>query len=131
LLFAGDEEALLALTSLPPASGKVYLGTVFATEDLTPQGQELAKTYKERFGRELDVNAALAYEGTQLLTDALRKARGPGQALRKELAGVDAFESLTGLLSFTKEGCARRPLFVVSAEGGKFKREKKFEAEPK
>jgi branched-chain amino acid transport system substrate-binding protein len=130
ILFAGDEAALLALATTPRSEAKVYLCTAFAPEGLTPAGQELAKAYKDRFGQELNVHAALAHDGIRLLTDALHKSRTGGQGVKKELAAVDGFESVTGALSFTKEGCARRSVFVVVVADGKSQMEKKYDAEP-
>jgi branched-chain amino acid transport system substrate-binding protein len=131
VLFAGDEGALLALSSAGP-TGKVFVMTAFHADGLTPAGQEFAKAFKARFGRDLDVNAALAVDGVRLLADALRKTKTAAPGVRKELAELADFDSLTGPLSFTREGCARRPLFVVEVQDGKpADQPRRFEAEPK
>jgi branched-chain amino acid transport system substrate-binding protein len=132
LLFGGDEAAQAVLAEDRAAGGKLYLATVFAEEGLTPAGQELAKKYHERFGRDLDVHAALAYDGVRLLIKALRGARPlSGSQARRELTLIDEFDSLTGPLAFTKDHAARRPVFVVALEEGRPKLAKRYDPEPK
>jgi branched-chain amino acid transport system substrate-binding protein len=131
LLFAGEEGGTSAVAA-DPANGPVYVASAFAAEGLTPAGQELSKRYHERFGQDLDARAALAYDGMRLLADAVRRARTlVPETIQKELLATDDFTSLTGPLSFTKDHCARRPVFVVRYEEGRPKLVHRAEAEPK
>jgi branched-chain amino acid transport system substrate-binding protein len=131
LLVAGDEGGASAVAA-DPANGPVYVASAFAAEGLTPAGQELNKRYHERFGQNLDARAALAYDGLRLLADAVRRARTlVPETIQKELLATDDFPSLTGPLSFTKDHCARRPVFVVRYEEGRPKLVHRAEAEPK
>jgi branched-chain amino acid transport system substrate-binding protein len=131
LLFGGEEGAA-SVVAADPANGTVYVASAFAGEGLTPAGQELGKRYRERFGQDLDARGALAYDGLRLLADAVRRARTTlPETVQKELLGTDDFASLTGPLSFNKDHCARRPVFVVRYEEGKPKMVQRAEAEPK
>jgi branched-chain amino acid transport system substrate-binding protein len=131
LLFAGEEGGASAV-AVDAANGPVYVASAFAAEGLTPAGQELSKRYHERFGQDLDARAALAYDGLRLLADAVRRARTIApETIQKELLATEDFTSLTGPLSFNKDHCARRPVFVVRYEEGRPKLVHRAEAEPK
>jgi branched-chain amino acid transport system substrate-binding protein len=92
----------------------------------------VAKQYRDRFGHDLDGHAALAYDDARLLFEAMRRARGTSSLLvRKELLGVENFESLTGTFAFTKERTARRAVFVLRLEGGKAPLAKRYDPGPR
>jgi branched-chain amino acid transport system substrate-binding protein len=131
LLFGGEDGGARALGA-DPANGIIYVASAFAPEGLTPAGQELSKRYRERFGEDLDARAALAYDGVRLLADAVRRGKTVlPETVTKELLATEDFPSLTGPLSFNKDHCARRPVFVVRHEEGRPKLALRAEAEPK
>ncbi len=128
LLLGAEEGSLTTLAEDRTTPGAAYLASAFVLEGLTPAGQEVARKYHERFGQDLDVHAALAYDDARILFEALRPTKGNGgAALRKELLGLDNFDSLTGPLAFTAERAARRPVFVLRLEGGKAKLARRFD----
>jgi branched-chain amino acid transport system substrate-binding protein len=128
LLLGAEEGSITTLAEDRGTPGAAYLVSAFAVEGLTPAGQELARKYRERFGQDLDVHAALAYDNARLLFDALRRAKGGGDpSLRKALLGTDNFDALTGPLAFTPERAARRPVFVLRLEGGQAKLGRRYE----
>src|SRR5262249_49317771 len=121
LLFGGAEGSWQGLAQ-DEAGKPLYLATVFLSEGLSGSGQEVAQKYQERFRPELDSRSALAYDGVRVLVSALRAVRPPESAeVVKKLAATDNFEGLTGPLSFTKDRCARRPVFVAAFEAGRLK----------
>jgi branched-chain amino acid transport system substrate-binding protein len=132
LLFGVEEGSLPALAADQTTAGPAYLVSAFAAEGLTDKGQEVAKQYRERTGQELDVHAALAYDDARLLFEAMRRAKSTSSLLvRKELLGMDGFESLTGPLSFAREHSARRPVFVLRLEEGRPQLAKRYDPEAK
>jgi branched-chain amino acid transport system substrate-binding protein len=130
LLFGGAEGSWQGLAQ--DDSGKpLYLTTVFLSEGLSGSGEEVAQKYQERFHHELDARSALAYDGVRVLVGALRAVRPPDSAeVLKKLVATDNFEGLTGPLSFTKEHCTRRPVFVATFEAGRLKLAKRYDPEP-
>jgi branched-chain amino acid transport system substrate-binding protein len=131
LLFGAAEGSLPGEKDLRFPGSPVYFTTAFCPEGLSSLGKEFARKYRERFGQELDVHAALAYEGAKLLFDAMQKARTPAAPYpQQELARVADFESLTGPLAFAKSHYARRVVFVVHFEGGQGKLVRRFDPEP-
>lgn len=132
ILFAGDggfPPAPAALDGLGP----LYLVTAFAVDADLPKTEEFAKKFREAFQAEPDAAAALAFEGAELLFEALRRnlKKGPGEELSKELAELKDFPGPTGPLSFGKDHLARRDAFVVELDQGKIQTRKRFSPEEK
>jgi branched-chain amino acid transport system substrate-binding protein len=91
----------------------VYLATAFAEERLSEKGRDFERRFRESTGEQPTVAAALAYDATRLLFEAMRQAGTANPArVRDQLSKTDDFESVTGSLAF-RERQARRPVFVV------------------
>jgi branched-chain amino acid transport system substrate-binding protein len=132
VLLASDGEHLAALEANAKASKDLYWATPYVLDGGTPEQQEFAKEYQERFHEAPDVDALLAYDGVRVLFQAMRRTKGIDAAkVRAELARSEAFESLAGRLLFDKDHAARRPLFVVRFENGAPRDPKRFDSEAK
>jgi branched-chain amino acid transport system substrate-binding protein len=132
LVVGTSEDGPAALAEDRAAAGTVYLASAFATDALTPKGQEVARKYRERFGQDLDGYGALAYDDARILFEAFRRARTTrGDEVRKVLLNLDNFEGLTGVVAFTKEHTARRPLFVLRLAEGKVQLAKRYDPDSK
>jgi branched-chain amino acid transport system substrate-binding protein len=119
VFFGGDESSLPALLDDRAGGEGVYLATSYIAGDESAANQDFVKKYEEQFHEPPDVNAALAYDGTRLLAEAIRKAGAITAAkVRDALAETDGFESVTGALKFGKDRHAKRPLFVVQIKNG-------------
>jgi ABC-type branched-subunit amino acid transport system substrate-binding protein len=144
LLLAEDGEFQTALEAEPKLSGDVYLVTPYVLNVGTPELQEFAKKYQklqefakkyqERFHESPGTDALLAYDGVQVLLQAIRRANiisttGAAAKVRAELASPNEFESLTGGLLFDRDHSAQRPLFVVRFKNGETREAKRFEPE--
>jgi branched-chain amino acid transport system substrate-binding protein len=130
LLFGGEGSGLNALLSDPAAGEDVYAVTSYVASDETGANQSFVKRYQEQFHESPDVNAALAYDGVRLLAEAIRSA-GTMNSVKvgEALAKIDAFESVSGALSFGKDHHAMRPLFVVQIKAGQAVLQKRYGAE--
>jgi branched-chain amino acid transport system substrate-binding protein len=123
VVYGGAEAELHVLQADRDASQGVYLATSYVClpDEGPAEGQAFAKKYQERFGQKPDLYAALAYDATRILSEVLRKSGPANQSgLRKELAELDNFASVTGPLSF-KGGQARRTAFLARLEDGQLK----------
>ncbi len=84
-----------------------YVGAPFSAEDPDPAAQRFVQEFRAKFGLTPDGNAALAYDATNLLYDALSHA-GPDRArIRDFLAGLNArsgWKGVTGNLYFGTNG---------------------------
>jgi branched-chain amino acid transport system substrate-binding protein len=85
----------------------VYIGMSFTPEDTTAAARTFVSNFERRFHSIPDAHAALAYDATMLLAQALRD-RGPDRrAIRDYLAGLTAktaYPGLTGRIWFEKTG---------------------------
>jgi branched-chain amino acid transport system substrate-binding protein len=120
ILFGGAEGGLHDLQEEAETRSGVYLATAFASDAGTDLVKEFVRKFKSHFGGDLpDVHAALAYDDARLLFRAMRQAKTADvDPVRKELAGLKDFASLTGPLSFDKQQQARRAVFIVGIERG-------------
>lgn len=85
----------------------VYIGMSFTPEDTSAAARTFVANFMKQYRFTPDAHAALAYDATKLLAQALRE-RGPGrQAIRDYLASLTAqtgYPGLTGRLYFEKSG---------------------------
>jgi branched-chain amino acid transport system substrate-binding protein len=125
ILYGGDEGGP---SRLRKSSGVLYMTTAFVQDHDTTEVKEFVKEYRGLHQEDPDVNAALAYDDTRILLQALGKSAPAfaAQTLRKALAETEKFAGLSGPLGFDKEQRLSRPAFVVRWEGGQAKTMKKF-----
>ena len=135
LLFAGDSEHLAVLQSDPKGSNGIFVAMPYVVAGGTPEIQDFAKKYHERFHETPSTDALLAYDAIHVLFQVVRKAETTitRKTVLAALArlSTDGFDSLTGHLIFNKDHSARRPLFVVRLENGTMQDAKRFDPEAK
>lgn len=120
ILFGGEEGSLSLLQQEPATKQAVYLVTAFTADAGPAAGQAFTKKYRERFGQEPDVHAALAYDAARFLFEGMRQTNSAeGVKVRKTLAGLESFEGVTGPVALEKGQVARRPVYVVRLADGK------------
>jgi branched-chain amino acid transport system substrate-binding protein len=123
ILYGGDER------DWPhKPGGVVFATTAFVRDEDSKVVKEFVKEYRGLHEEDPDVSAAVAYDDTRMLLDALVKTEPNfvATALRKSLAETDKFAGLSGPMGFDKEQCLRRPAFVVRWENGQMKTVKRF-----
>jgi branched-chain amino acid transport system substrate-binding protein len=90
-----------------PLAEGVYVGAPFSAQDPRPEVQTFVAAYTRKYNAAPDGNAALAYDATKLLAQAVEKV-GTGRAnIRDYLAGLtDAteFHGVTGTIRFRPDG---------------------------
>jgi branched-chain amino acid transport system substrate-binding protein len=84
-----------------------YVGAPFSAVDPRPEAQQFVAAFRAKYGLTPDGNAALGYDATMLLAQAIQ-ARGTNrQALRDWLAGLtaeQAYRGVTGPIRFGPDG---------------------------
>ena len=89
------------------ASEGVYVGAPFTAEDPRPEARRFTEAFRARYQQTPDGNAALAYDATMVVWQAIR-ARGPNRKkIREFLAGLDestALNGVTGPIRFRENG---------------------------
>lgn len=99
-----------------------YISTHYSVDDPSPAIQQFVELYKQRYGNLLpDAHAALAYDATRLLFDAIaRTGSTDGDKLREALAQTKNFNGVTGVISMDASRNAVKPAVVLKLEDLKF-----------
>lgn len=89
------------------ASEGVYVGAPFSPRDPRPAARTFVEAFRKRYGREPDGNAALAYDATMLLAEAIREVGPDRRRIRDYLRSLGEkrrFAGVTGSIAFTAGG---------------------------
>ena len=119
LFVGGDGWTSLSVDTV--ASEGVYVGAPFSPLDPRPAARDFVKAFQTRFGMMPDGNAALGYDATMLLAQAVREAgrdRARIQQYLRGLGGKREFDGVTGAISFTEGGDPKDKQIVVARISG-------------
>lgn len=84
-----------------------YVGAPFSSEDPRPEARRFVEAFRTRYHETPDGNAALAYDATMLIWQAIRSGGASRKAVRQYLAGLTdetAHHGVTGLIRFRETG---------------------------
>jgi branched-chain amino acid transport system substrate-binding protein len=104
-LVGGDGWSVLA-SDTANAEG-VYVGAPFTAEDNHPEARQFVVAFRKRYGMTPDGNAALAYDATMLLADAVTHTGPDRRRIRDylaQLAGHGSYQGVTGPIAFSADG---------------------------
>src|SRR5215211_4325258 len=99
-----------------------YISTHYSVDDPSPTIQSFVDLYKRRYQNLLpDAHAALAYDATRLLFDAIARAGTTEQGkLRDALAQTKNFAGVTGVISMDANRNAVKPAVVLKLQDVRF-----------
>lgn len=99
-----------------------YISTHYSVDDPSPGIQEFVEGYKHRYGNLApDAHAALAYDATRLLVDAITRAGTTDSGkLREALAQTKNFAGVTGVINVDADRNAVKPAVVLKLEDLRF-----------
>jgi branched-chain amino acid transport system substrate-binding protein len=99
-----------------------YISTHYSVDDPSPVIQKFVQEYKQHYGNLLpDAHAALAYDATRVLADAIRQAHSTeGPKIRDALAQTKDFPGVTGVISIDADRNAVKPATVLKLEDGRY-----------
>ncbi len=99
----------------------LFFSTHYAPDIATEVAQGFITAYEERFGEKPDDVAALTYDAFQLLYEAMRQAGEIDKtAIRDQLASIDRFEGVTGIMSFDEQGDPTKCAVIIQIQNGAF-----------
>ena len=113
-IMVGDGSSAQELIDLagPDAEGVLCTGPPLT--DFLPEAQEFTQRYDESFPREPGAYAALMYDATMLLADAMERAGSFDSAeIRDALDATDGYQGIAGDISFTEQNTLVGNNFVV------------------
>jgi branched-chain amino acid transport system substrate-binding protein len=99
-----------------------YFSNHYSSENQAPEVQEFIKSYKETYNAVPDALAAMGYDATRVLADAMSRAPSLSPLdVRKELAQTKDFPGVTGKITINSERNAVKPAVVLKVDNGQFK----------
>jgi len=97
-----------------------YFSNHYAPSEDRPEVQNFVKRYQADYGQVPDGLAALGYDATLLLADALKRTESlEGPAIAKAIAATKDFHGVTGIFSIDEHRDAKKSAVVVQAKDGK------------
>jgi branched-chain amino acid transport system substrate-binding protein len=97
-----------------------YFTTHFSPQDDRPVVQAWVKTYREVYGTEPGMFAALGYDAANILLTAIQKANSDEPAkVRDTLAEIKGFPGVTGNISHYSNGNPVKDVVIMKISGGK------------
>ncbi|HXT18740.1 MAG TPA: ABC transporter substrate-binding protein [Gemmatimonadaceae bacterium] len=107
-LVGGDGWQTVATDSaVKPLTEGIYVGAPFSAQDPRPEVKTFVTAYKAKYHELPDGNAALAYDATKLLAQAVEKVGPDRKKIRDYLAGLteqSAYHGVTGTIRFRPDG---------------------------
>jgi branched-chain amino acid transport system substrate-binding protein len=78
------------------------IGVQWSPEDVTPANQDFIKTYKAKFGSDPDEFAAMAYDATNILFDAIKSAGEPAtrEKIQDYVTKLDSYSGASPKMTF-------------------------------
>ena len=99
-----------------------YITTHYSVDNPSPTIQSFVHEYKQRYGNLVpDAHAALAYDATRLLFDAIKRAgTTDGASVRDALAQTRNFAGVTGVINMDADRNAVKPAVVLKLQDASF-----------
>jgi len=94
----------------------------YSPDDLRPEVVAWVKKYRERHGQVPDALGTLAYDATNLLLEAIRKAGSDDpKKIREALASIRDFKGVSGKSTLDRNGDSIKSAAILKIEGGRQK----------
>src|SRR5512140_2363525 len=99
-----------------------YFSNHYSPDDRRPEVAAWVKTYQAKHGQVPDALGTLAYDGTKLLLEAIRKAGSDDpKKIREALASIRDFHGVTGKSTLDRNGDSVKSAVIVKIERGRQK----------
>ncbi len=99
-----------------------YFSNHYSVDDPSPAVRRFVAAYRRRYGADPDSIAALSYDATRLLADAIRRAGSTeGKRIRDALADTKGFVGVTGTITMDADRNPIKPAVILKVEGGRFR----------
>ena len=95
------------ITSDSAAAEGAYVGAPFSGDDPRPDVREFVRAFRAKFGREPNSFAALAYDATMVVAQAIERAGPDRDAIRESLTSMregNVYKGITGQIAFQPNG---------------------------
>lgn len=98
-----------------------YFSNHYNVEDPDPIVKNFVQTFVDRYKTTPDTTAGLAYDATQIMFAAIKKANSTdAKAIRDAIAETKNFSGITGKITISATRDAIKPAVIVGIENGKY-----------
>lgn len=99
-----------------------YFSNHYTTESTDPKTVQFVKNFKAKYNEDADVMAALAYDATYMMAEAIKNAKEiTPDAIRDGLAKIKDFKGVTGNITMNDNRDAIKSAVVVKIDGPNYK----------
>lgn len=121
-IFASDGSASPVFLDLAGKNGDgVELYSAFSSSDPRAEASGFVEAFKKKYDKEPSSWAALAYDATNVVAQAIEKAGGTDRAkVAEEIRNTKDFNGVSGSITFDKDGNRVGTLTFQRVEDGKF-----------
>lgn len=99
-----------------------YFSNHYTTESADPKTVQFVKNFKAKYNEDADVMAALAYDATYMMVEAIKNAKETTpEAIRDGLAKIKDFKGVTGNITMNDNRDAIKSAVVVKIDGPNYK----------
>ena len=109
---------------LPEIAGKTALNNTFfsnhySPDDNSPAVKSFVESYKQEYGQTPDAFAALAYDATMMVVEALKTANSADPVkIKDELAKTKDYTAVSGLISFNENHDPIKSAVIIEMKDG-------------
>lgn len=97
-----------------------YFSNHYSAQSTAPEVQQWVSKYKAKYGSEPDALATLAYDGSNLLINAIETAGSSDPTkIRDAMQATKDFPAVTGKISFDKDGNPVKSAVIIQIKNGK------------
>lgn len=108
----------------------IYFTTHFYEGNDDPKTQQFIEDFSEKFGKQPDSFAALGYDASNLLLDAIERAGSTDrQSIIQAIGETQGFEGITGTFSFDEAHNPVKPALMLKLENGEITSAEEVSAE--
>ncbi|MGB9693943.1 MAG: ABC transporter substrate-binding protein, partial [Fervidobacterium sp.] len=100
------------------AVNNTYYVSHFAKDDPNTKIQAFIKNYKDRFGKEPNVESVLCYDSLMMLAKAIEKAGSVEPNVIRDALSTLEFNGVTGIIKFENGGDPVKPATIVKVTKG-------------
>lgn len=99
-----------------------YFSNHYTTESTDPKTVEFVKNFKAKYNEDADVMAALAYDATYMMAEAMKNApEVTSDNIRIALSQIKDFKGVTGSVTMNENRDAVKSAVVVKVDGTNYK----------
>ncbi len=121
-LLGGDGWDSSDFSKIAGGVSNAYFSNHYAVEDKSPANQAFVTKFKKAYGELPDGSAAMGYDATMVLADAIKRAKSLSQVdIGSAIAVTKDFQGVTGKITLDSHRNAIKPAVVLKVENGQFK----------